>query len=146
MKKQYLLMLLLIISFTGCAIHSNEARLVPNASNLQKKYFYVIHSNLDKRNIDEAIADVLIEKGFKATSGNSEEIPNSADVIVTYEDRWMWDMGNYLIQLEIQFRDSKDNYPFVVGENIRTSLIRKSPKYMANEVIEEMILKMNKGI
>jgi len=88
---------------------------------------------------------VLIEKGFIATSGKIENIPEKLDVLVTYEDRWMWDMGNYLIQLDIQFRNPLNNYPFIVGENVRTSLIRKSPKFMADETITIMLEKIKES-
>ncbi len=40
---------------------------------------------------------------------------------------------------------TKDNYPFVAGESIRTSLARKSPKEMSTEIIDNLFAKLNKG-
>lgn len=144
--RSILFIVVLTTVFSGCAIHSSQAKLVPNANSIVKKNFYVIHSNGDKRNLHEQIADILVQKGFNATSGKKEDIPSIVDVLVTYEDRWMWDLSNYLIQLDIQFRNAKNEYPFVVGETIRTSLIRKNPSAMAEETINQMLEKMNKGI
>ncbi len=147
MKKfsKFLLLFLPIFFITGCAIHKNEAFIIPNGDKLENKSFFVLHSLGDKRHLEEIIRDVLVEKGFVAISGQKENMPEKIDVLVTYEDRWMWDLGNYLIQLDIQFRNPKNEYPFVAGETVRTSLIRKEPKFMADEVISKMLEKLDKG-
>lgn len=149
MKIKNLLLTLIPISLvfilSGCAIQKNESLLIPNADETKMKFFYVVHNEVDKRNIDQSIAEVLVEKGYIATSGKIENIPEKLDVLVTYEDRWMWDMGNYLIQLDIQFRNPLNNYPFIAGENVRTSLIRKSPQFMADETITIMLKKIKES-
>lgn len=147
MKNIYKLIvtLLIVTLFSGCAITGSTAKLVPNSSVESKKLFYVIQLKTDKRNLSEIIATTLQQKGFNAISGKYENRPENVDVLVTYEDRWMWDISNYMIQLDMQFRDARDMYPFVAGETIRTSLARKTSEGMILETIETMLEKMKEG-
>ncbi|MCG7898750.1 MAG: hypothetical protein JAY85_09865 [Candidatus Thiodiazotropha weberae] len=145
---KYSLTITLIAAFTlltGCAVVSNNTKLVPNRDQTAIQNFYVIHQPQDKRNIDAEISELLREKGFQATHGPAAKIASDTDILVTYEDRWFWDMSNYLIQLNVEFRDAKSRYPIVAGETIRTSLARKSTKEMASETINAMFLKIEKG-
>ncbi|WP_024954800.1 hypothetical protein [Sulfurospirillum arcachonense] len=145
MKK---IMLIVLISFSalvfsGCAVTSNTAKVVPYHNDVNLKNFYVLHQPSDKRNIDVIISNVLKDKGYNSSSGDGSYIPDNIDTIVTYEDRWFWDITNYLIQLNIEFRDAKDKYPYVAGESIRTSLARKSPQEMSIEIINNLFAKIN---
>ena len=76
--------------------------------------------------------------GFQADSGSESKIPNDIDAIVTYEDRWFWDLANYMIKLNIEIRNPKTNYPLAIGESVRTSMARKNPDEMAREVLESI--------
>ncbi len=147
MKNTFQIVFILCISllFIGCSITSNSAKLVPNTLVKERQSFYVIHLDTDKRHIDQMIAKVLTEEGYTAISGSKDNIPDNIDVLVTYEDRWMWDITNYLIQLDIQFRNSDNFYPYVAGETIRTSLSRKSPEEMARETLFTMLNKTSQG-
>lgn len=135
------LTILLMFSLTGCAISDSNAKLVPSSELNKKETFYVVLSKTDKRDIANTIAEVLTTKGYLATSGNLNNIPSNVDVIVTYEDRWMWDITNYLIKLNMQFRNADNMYPYLAGETIRTSLIRKDVKGMVEETINTMLNK-----
>ena len=90
------------------------------------------------RNLHDVIRDELIEMGFQADSGPESKIPGDIDAIVTYEDRWLWDLANYMLQLNIEIRDPKTKYPLAIGESVRTSMARKNPDEMAREVLESI--------
>ncbi|MES9981034.1 MAG: hypothetical protein ABW115_22495 [Candidatus Thiodiazotropha sp. 6PLUC6] len=137
--------LTLITLLNGCAIVSSSAKIVPNNDQTAIQNFYVIHQPQDKHNIDAEISELLREKGYKASNGPATKIASDADILVTYEDRWFWDLSNYLIQLNVEFRDVKTRYPIVAGETIRTSLARKTTKEMALETIDNMLLKIENG-
>lgn len=147
MKNAFNIVFILCFSllFIGCSITSNSAKLIPNTLAKERQSFYVIHLDTDKRRIDQMIAKILTEKGYTAISGSEDNIPENIDVLVTYEDRWMWDITNYLIQLDIQFRNADNFYPYVAGETIRTSLSRKSPEEMARETLITMLNKTSQG-
>lgn len=122
-------------SLVGCAIINLKIERLPDADLSQTKSFYVVWLEGDDRGLHDVIRDELISLGFSAESGNIDNAPAEVDAIVTYEDRWFWDITNYLIQLNIEIRDSKTMYPLAVGESVRTSMARKSPEEMAREIL-----------
>lgn len=126
---------LIILFFSGCAIVELKSSQIPGSDISSIDRFYVVHFEPDKRNLHYVIRDGLIEMGFKAEAGPGSKIPDDIDAIVTYEDRWFWDITNYMIQLNIEIRNPKTNYPIAIGESIRTSMARKNPDDMAREVL-----------
>ena len=65
-------------------------------------------------------------------------MPENIDASVSYDDRWFWDMSNYMIELNLIIREPQTGYPMAEGESIRTSLARKNPKDMAKEIIDSI--------
>jgi hypothetical protein len=63
--------------------------------------------------------------------------------LVTYQDKWIWDITMYVLELTITVRDPKTDYPLASGNSMHTSLTRKSPTEMVAEVIDS-ILKQGK--
>jgi hypothetical protein len=47
----------------------------------------------------------------------------------------MWDITMYMIELTIDFRDPKTSFPLATGTSMHTSLTRKSPEEMVEEVL-----------
>ena len=79
-------------------------------------------------------------EGYSATAG--PELPQSSykvDSVVTYVDRWMWDITLYLLELTVTFRDAANGFPLVVGNSYHTSLTRKSPEEMVDEVVTNIL-------
>ena len=76
--------------------------------------------------------------GFESTSGSESQRPEKIDALVSYDDRWFWDMTNYMIELNLIIRDPKTHYPLAEGESIRTSLARVNPKDMSKEILESI--------
>jgi len=110
--------------------------LSPGADLSAVKTFYVVHQPKDTHDLHNLIKDRLVKDGYTATVG--PELENSsyqANSIVTYVDRWMWDMTLYLLELTITFRDGSNEFPLAVGNSYHTSLTRKSPEEMVDEVI-----------
>ena len=58
--------------------------------------------------------------------------------IVSYEDHWQWDMSMYLITLRIDFRDPETRELLASGQSFRTSLDRKPPVFIVDEIITTM--------
>lgn len=134
-----LVVCLFIVSFnSGCAIVDLRSSQTPGSDLSSVNRLYVVHFEPDRRNLHDVIRDELIEMGLQAESGPRWDIPDDIDAIVTYEDRWFWDLVNYMLQLNIEIRNPKTNYPLAIGESIRTSLARKNPDEMAREVLESI--------
>ncbi len=141
-KHAFILSILLIGSLVylyGCA--NVTSRITPKTDFENYETFYVVRHSKDKRHIDEIIRDEMQALGIKAQSGSQVSKPPNVDVIVTYEDRWMWDMANYLLTLTIDFRASDSNVLLATGQSHRTSLVRRPPSFMAREILESIFKK-----
>jgi len=83
------------------------------------------------------IADKLRSKGITVTTGTEPPVSN-VEAVVTYIDKWMWDITMYMLELTITIRDPKTDFPIASGNSFHTSLTRLSPKDMVNEVIDNI--------
>ena len=50
----------------------------------------------------------------------------------------MWDITMYMLELNIEIRHPRTDYVLATGRSFRTSLARKSPEEMVEEVIGEI--------
>jgi hypothetical protein len=146
MKRQRILrwsvFLAVALSLAACAKLSS--RVTPNTDlNRYETYFVVRHAK-DIRLIDEIIRDEMVLLGLKTDSGTIGQKPPNVDVIVTYEDRWAWDMTTYMLSLTIDFRDARNNVLLATGQSYRPSLERKPPQEMAREVLQSIMQKAEK--
>lgn len=118
---------------TGCAT-SNGAR-APDADLHKLKTFYVVRLPEDGRGIEKLIAKRLVTLGYQCTSGDAPKPASPVDAIVTYQDRWMWDITMYMIKLDVQLHDGATGAILANGEVMRPSLQRKSPEGMVEEAL-----------
>ena len=129
----------------GCAVNRATALLTPGSELTQVKTFYVVTFPPDKRGIDALIRDRLVALGYSATLGPEKAPPYDADAVVTYFDKWMWDLAMYMLELTIVFRSPTDNFPLATGNSVHTSLSRKSPEEMVQEVLANIFKAPKQG-
>jgi hypothetical protein len=123
----------------GCSNHAT-ATLSPGADLSAVKSFYVVHQPRDTHNLHHLIRDKLVKEGYTATAGpESERSSHQVNAVVTYVDRWVWDITLYLLELTVTLRDADNNFPLAVGNSFHTSLTRKSPEEMVDEVITNIL-------
>jgi hypothetical protein len=124
---------------SGCSKVVLKSDADPNADLSSLETFYVRNFQPDKRGLERIIASELQDLGYQATSGIAQEPPTPVDAIVTYQDRWMWDITMYMLEINIQFHQPDTGYVFASGNSYRTSLVRESPEYMIEAVLREML-------
>ena len=129
---------IIMLLMTGCSKALVKSDSDPNADLAKLETFYVHKLADDDDNLDMIIANKLNEFGFKATSGPEPRPKQPVDTIVTYQDRWMWDITMYLLEIDIEFHDPETNFVFASGKSYRTSLVRESPEYMIDEVLRDI--------
>ena len=132
-------LLLILLAFSlgalGCS-NSATATLSPGADLNAVKSYYVVHQPKDTHNLHFLIRDRIVKEGLTATAGpESQKSAHQVNAIVTYVDRWMWDITLYLLELTVTFRDAANDFPLAVGKSYHTSLTRLSPEEMVEEVI-----------
>jgi len=125
--------LLLVLVLAGCA--TNKASHAPDADLHRLKTFYVAHLPADENGVEKLIAKRLGVLGYQCTSGDAQTPPSPVDAVVTYQDRWMWDITMYMIKLDIQIHDGATGAILANGEVVRPSLQRKSPEGMVEETL-----------
>lgn len=137
-----LTLLVASVFLTGC-ITKLDSQLAPGANLAEVKNLYVVRLEKDERGIEKLIADRLNLMGKSATSGERSAIPANVDAIVTYQDKWMWDLTMYMIELSVQIRAPKTEMALATGHSLRSSLVRKSPPEMVEEVLKDVFKKTN---
>jgi hypothetical protein len=89
----------------------NDAARTANAA------FFVEHQPKDTRHLDLQIAEAFAARGVTVTPRREE-----AAYVVTYEDRWSWDMRPFLRDLKIEVRDAKTGTIVGMGRSKQDSL------------------------
>ncbi len=121
---------------SGCAVNRATGSVDPSANLSSIKTMYV-KKLADDDNTYALIADKLRTKGVAVTTG-TDVAPGSVDAVVTYVDKWMWDITMYMLELTVTIRDPKTDFPLATGNSFHTSLTRLSPKEMVNEVVDNI--------
>lgn len=117
---------LVAIVTSGCAVNRATGYVDPSTNLSDLKTMYVKRIPEDD-GTHVLIAEKLKSKGVAVTSG-IESPPDNVDAVVTYIDKWMWDITMYMLELTITIRDPKSDYPLATGNSYHTSLTRLSPK------------------
>ncbi|MBI5007280.1 MAG: hypothetical protein HZB95_09165 [Nitrosomonadales bacterium] len=121
---------------TGCTNRATGS-VSPSTDLSALKTMYVKKIPADNREVNVLIADKLRSKGVTVTTG-VEAPPGNIDAVVTYVDKWMWDITMYMLELTIDIRDPKTDAQLATGNSLHTSLTRKSSKEMVDEVVENI--------
>lgn len=125
-----------LVVLTGCYVQYVNSRVLPDTVIGPDKTYYVVRHANDSRQIDLTVANEMRAMGLhQVSSGLEADMPANTEVVVLYEDRWMWDMTNYLLMLKIQFRDASNNVLIARGQSVRTSLVRKTVEEMVQETL-----------
>lgn len=129
-------LVLAMVALAACATETSSR--APDAHLRRLKTFYVVRLPADDRGIQKLIAGRLRQLGYQSTWGDSRKPPTPVDAIVTYQDRWMWDITMYMIRLDVQVRDGRTGAILAYGEVMRPSLQRKSPQGMVEQTLGEI--------
>ena len=108
-----------LLACTACpSLSSLDGFPMPRETRESGKSFRVVHQPKDERNLDQDIAAALRRRGLKVETDASAE----TDYVVSYVDRWYWDMRVYLIDLRIDIRDAKTNQLVASARSYQSSL------------------------
>jgi hypothetical protein len=122
----------------GCASSSLQTDPAPAEYRRADLRYFVENHGQDQRRLDQIIVRELGKRGLAATSGFSADRPEHFDVLVVYEDRWQWDMSNYLIHMRIDLRNPTTNQLLAMGSSYQTSLARKEPEAVIAKILTGM--------
>lgn len=121
----------------GCA--TVETRKVMSLAPFKR--VYVEHRLTDDRHLDEMIVEELKRLGYEASHGPLTMLPDNADAVLTYEDRWEWDFRTYLIELNITVQTARTKKKLADGRYFQPSPRPKPPVEVVRTVLEPLFAK-----
>lgn len=136
------LLTLLGTALTGCAVNRATATVDPSTNLAAIKSVHVV-----KNPDDDGIVRDMVVKKFQSlghTVTTSVDRPAGVDAWVVYLDKWAWDLTMYMLELTIIIRDPKTDFVMASGNSYHTSLSRKSPTEMIDEVVGNIYAKQGK--
>ena len=136
--KRVALVILLAALSSGCVSTSLTSDVDPQTDLSSLESFHVLKFEPDNRGIHNLIANALNNRGKTAVATDERPDEIDAQVMVTYQDKWMWDITMYMLELNVELRDPRTDYVLATAKSFRTSLARKSPEAMVEEVIGKL--------
>jgi hypothetical protein len=118
---------------SGCAVNRATATVDPSANLDKLRVVQVKKLGGEDGSIQELIAGNLRKRGLEVVDDGKPS--ERVDAVVTYVDKWWWDITMYLMELTVTVRDPKSDFPLATGNSLHTSLTRLSPPEMVDEVV-----------
>ena len=100
----------------GACTHATSGLEIPLAIRNDARFVVLPQAN-DERALDETIAEILRENDLDA---EASPVP-APDYVVTYTDRWYWNLRTYLIDLRIDVREYGSNVLIATGRSFQDS-------------------------
>jgi len=142
MRIKILGMLLLGLLAMACAGTSANP-LTGTALDPGVVYFVENHGG-DHRNLEQIIANVIEVRGIKVTAGGPGQQPANATFVVTYVDRWAWDMRTYLRDIRIEVRNAKTGAIVADARSYQGSLSAMGDSYQ--EIVQRTAQQLFDGV
>lgn len=137
MKPLLLLALVAALLASGCASYQSQ---VDHGRTSVEHQRYFVQANLnDNHAVAQLIASTLRARGLSAESGPLTMLPDDAEVVVTYQDRWTWDFGEHLVYLRIALRDADTGKPVSSAVFNGPVAINKDPPEVVARLIRELL-------
>jgi hypothetical protein len=139
MKRSRRLVFTLTFAVLASACSTGAGRYagtLPGSRFHEMKRFYVQKASEDDRGLHEIIRDEMVRIGIDADAGEGEPA-GEYDAVVTYIDRWSWDVTTFCMQLTIYVRDTRTGFITATGWSYRPSIARKTPAGHARLIVAE---------
>lgn len=124
----------------GACVGNVSGQLTLPAEQATTASYYVQRHDKDSRDLASTIAQSMQKRGLQATAGVESARPADVAYVVTYVDKWMWDMRMYLYNLRIDVRDAKDMSIVGYGESMQSSL--KAMGQTHEDIVDSALDKM----
>lgn len=128
---------------SGCAVNRATATVDPSANLDKLRVVQVRKLEGEDGTIQKLIASNLRKRGYEVSE--DAQPPEKVDAVVTYVDKWMWDITMYLIELTVTVREPKSDFPLATGNSLHSSLTRLSPTEMVDEVVGNIFKESEKS-
>lgn len=132
------LVLILLLFLEGCVSVDVTGYVVPGETLEKGGGYYIVPSKDDMHGLNELLKEGLLAKGLLATSGIQDNMPEDIHYIVEYGGQWQWDITWYLLNFNVRIYHSETKLLIASANSLRTSLGRKSPKFIVSETLGKL--------
>jgi hypothetical protein len=132
--KAFLLAVVLLPFLAGCSSLSSHKNPAVKLGDFRR--FHVEKRLSDDRGIDTLIARDLQRRGFEVTQGFLTMMPDNAQVIISYDDRWAWDFRTYLVELNIAAVDAHRKKLIATGTLRVPGPLSRDPEVVIREILD----------
>jgi len=122
---------------TSCS--STTSRRDPGVDFKKFTRYYVEHRLNDNHATDAMIAVDLRARGLEVGHGPLTMMPETTEVLVTYDARWTWDFRSYLINLEITAHQVRTEKMIATGTYHHPGLTPKAPEKMIHSLLNRLL-------
>jgi hypothetical protein len=134
----------LVVLFVACALFAGCASTHTHVSepgrNLKEvRRFFVLRNLKDNHGIDGRIVNVLRARGYEADSGPITLLPDNAEVVILYEDRWTWDFSEHMVYLQISARDPKAAFPYATSSYLKQVAFTTEVDAVVGQVVDALL-------
>lgn len=124
--------------FAGCA--STQTHVDEKGRSLKDvRRFFVLRNLKDNHGIDVRIVRALQARGFEAESGPVTLLPDSAQAVIMYEDRWAWDFSDHMVYLKLGARDPKAVFPYVTASYLKQVAFTTQVDEVIGQVVGDLL-------
>ncbi len=118
-----------VLALFAVACAGKSATQLSEAARSEGAVFWVENHGRDNRNLEEIIANALRLRGLEASGGQQNARPADFDFLVTYVDRWSWDMRTFLMKITINVEDASSGQIVATSESHQDSLTAMGKSY-----------------
>jgi hypothetical protein len=133
------LVLLAIVASLGAGCSTLQVSRLDAGVAKKDRRVFVERRLADGRGIDRLIADELGRLGYTASSGARTMMPLDTDLLVSYDDQWIWDFNTYLIQLDVTARNARTDKVVGGGRCNRPSMAFGAP---AQKLVHDLLARV----
>ena len=105
------------------------------------KRIYVVRRFGDDHHLDEMLAGEFRRHGHVATTGPLTMLPENADAILTYADRWEWDFKNYLIEVTLELHTARTNKKLADGRYYQPTPQPRPAADVVRDLVDRLLAK-----
>ena len=116
---------------TGCTHLDRTVAKGRNPAAL--KEIFVAENLADNHRLARRIAAALRARDLRAESGPLTMMPEKAEAVLHYEDRWTWDFGEHMTYLRLELHDPGEKRPYASASRLR---------YIANSTDVDAVVKV----
>ena len=118
-----------VLALFAVACAGKSATPLSDAARSEGAVFWVENHGRDDRNLEKIIANALQSRGLEASGGQQTARPADFDFLVTYVDRWSWDMRTFLAKISINVEDATSGQIVATSESHQDSMTAMGESY-----------------